>query len=1630
MPPPITLQGGIPEVLGSTELEPYFQPENLDFNGLNKTDYLRTKKLPEGFYRFYAEVLDYNRGSVVSNKAMAIAFIVLNEPPLINLPLNNTKLPANDPQSILFNWAPRHLGSPNSAFTTLYEFRLYEIQPKGRNPYEAVRTTHPIYEAVPALTATSFNYNISMPSLIPGNEYAFTVRAVDREGRDLFKNDGYSEVYKFTWGDECKFPEGIKADTLPGGGIELKWKSAPAHTGYNISYKPAGSESWSNQNSLIDNASIYELPGNTVIQYKIQSICGGYFSDYSKVATIKTKEDEKRNFSCGSGNGLPAITNTTPKKTLNVGDIFTAGGYTAKVTKVSGQDGTFSGECNVAVPFFSLAKVPHKFENIKINELNQMYEGKLVSIYNPNSKFIADRKKGDENKQAEEKVADSNPTDTAITVQGEIKEVRSNNTGQLVIVSTTGDSTVIAPAEGEQVTITDSKGNEYKANNGSVEKTGSSEVTTGGSKVAQNNNTGTTGGTSSETTGNNTSIGKDHKAGDEVQFGPFKVKFNTAPINDETTSPGNCAYKVENISVDLSFEDEKIGLYRTTLTNASIKYTVDCASGNLLSASIDWSNNDGFLISGIGAIDALIKKASLAIDMSGKVSGSLSFEATLNKDKSIDNFVYIKKGVNGSFKFEFSATENSVSGSFNTEGVKDINIDLRNGTTVLASLSNGTVDSEGNLTGDFKLDQPVALVQDKTKLELKKFDANATVSILGDEIVFNSIDGEGSIKDLPGTKADLKVKIKDNNKKIVATATSQDNELFKFYGFSLGLEKLKIELSNKLDIQKIEGTDVTAAYAGTNDDGNITGNINISHFLIENSAIKDIKGSGSLAYPPYASITLDDGNYNQDKATLSFSANADMSSSTAKISTTVKDINIAADGTITLGTIQANLLATFGPLTIEFKTAPKVGKSDVKTAQAKVTIKIADAGVNEKVSFETSVEYKKATDGFTYLKADLSGLNYDFPDIYGIHTKITSASILYEKNNDQVNFAGKVNFSASLTEDKQLNPILKLRKGLSGNFAFNFDIASTGETSGSFDLTSLSGLNIDLIKGTKTIATLSGSIGKNGIISGRLKATENISYESSACTVTLNSLDLGATYDLKKSEFKIIDGSGKATISDIKGVTGSLVTEIEYKNENLNASIDKDNSKLSVCGMEISEMELDATIDSEFNFKKVSGNVTGKHPKFNAAFKVNDFLILDGELKSFKINGNIDYSGFKFTLTEANYKDEEFTCTAKVLLSDNFLKVDKFVLHKDGDITIGGCEGQIKKSDLVSIHFKASLTEDRFKGSFDAAIAKNIKVNGSVDMGSKQCSTCTYGAFSYGYYQLTIGAPIPIFPGVTMSKVGGQFGYNYALDFNTDPPKGSPTYGKYLAGLSFGIQDNAGMAELAIDPAVFQWGNESAELDLKGTLSIPKTSPIVKASATLKLKIPSYDISGNIAADVKIPGNTGKIFKANASCSFTFNSQVRDINVSNLSADVLGVLKFKGNFRNTQNFSKTGALTSSSGQLNGELSYALSTNFDYNIVIGSCTGNFKFNFAAGLNTAYNDQGLTSALIYGRVSSSGSMDFKFLGKSVFTPYYSIDASAALQKRPADWLLSANYNFVVGTQSLGSYTLNGNFSHVFN
>ncbi|MEL6561881.1 MAG: fibronectin type III domain-containing protein, partial [Bacteroidota bacterium] len=491
-PNPIILQGGIPETLTGFDLRGYLNPDNLDFNGISKSEFIRSGSLPEGFYTFTIEVLDFNRNVVVSNQAMANAWLILNDPPLVNLPFNGEKVRATDPQNILFSWTPRHTASPNAAFNTEYEFTLVELFPTGRNPNDAILTSNPIFQTI--TSATSLNYSVAEPILIPGRQYAFAIRAFDIGGRDLFKNNGRSEVFVFQFGDECLAPTNLEASGLDPNRIEVTWEGQEIHTEFDVRYRKEGTSEWFSENTFSNKQIVPELEGNTTYEYQIRGKCSTIVGPYSASNTIKTPEVDENEFACGTD--IPEVTldNTPLNLQLKTDDEIETGDFKITITDVeANSDGSYKGMGIAQVPYLEFASIRVKFDAIKVNAAYRVFEGNITSVYDANSKFILDADlTGDElNQDGDDADGDGgsgddvvipNPSDEffenydfedTVTIDQPILDVVVNDDGDIVITYEDEDGNikeeVVDPEDGEDTLITDSDGNSWGVDeNGNV----------------------------------------------------------------------------------------------------------------------------------------------------------------------------------------------------------------------------------------------------------------------------------------------------------------------------------------------------------------------------------------------------------------------------------------------------------------------------------------------------------------------------------------------------------------------------------------------------------------------------------------------------------------------------------------------------------------------------------------------------------------------------------------------------------------------------------------------------------------------------------------------------------------------------------------------------------------------------------------------------------------------------------------------------------------------------------------------------------------------------------------------------------------------------------------------------------
>lgn len=418
---PINLTGGIPTRLSNLDLRPYFQLENL--NGISPTAYNRP--LNDGFYFFCFEVFDYNTGQRLSNADTGCTGVslVLNDPPVLNLPQNGENINVQNPQNILFNWTPRHLNAPN----TQYQFELVEIWDPNLAPQQAFLSSPPIWTEISY--APTFLYDVSKTPLQAGKRYAWRVQAVTgngliNESSSSFRNNGYSEIFYFTYSNECQAPEYILSELRGTRSAKILWQDDARFDDYKIQYRKVqyttktkkkrvtnevtGKKerkevttttrkdgTWFELESKSAQAIIQSLEPNTVYEYRVGGHCTEGFAgleksySYSDIYEFETPETEEevRNYRCGTTPNIQ-INGTTPLAKLGINQQFTAGDFPVTVQEVQGSNGTFSGLGYIEVPYLADTKIAVVFDNVKINDEYQMYGGAIETTYDVNESNI------------------------------------------------------------------------------------------------------------------------------------------------------------------------------------------------------------------------------------------------------------------------------------------------------------------------------------------------------------------------------------------------------------------------------------------------------------------------------------------------------------------------------------------------------------------------------------------------------------------------------------------------------------------------------------------------------------------------------------------------------------------------------------------------------------------------------------------------------------------------------------------------------------------------------------------------------------------------------------------------------------------------------------------------------------------------------------------------------------------------------------------------------------------------------------------------------------------------------------------------------------------------------------------
>lgn len=456
-PPPITLIPGQPLLLSGNDLAPYLNANNLDFIGINQSQYQQRMSLPEGYYSICIKAYDYNNSTPIqlSNEACAQAWFTLSDPPYLNLPFCGSYLTPLNPQNIIFQWTPVNQGSPLSALNTEYEFALYECRPDSTaNPNQIVLSTAPIYSIT--TQQTFINYGITEPPLNLYMKYVWRVRAKDVTGRDLFKNQGYSQICTFTYGTVKNVLGNSIGITLSANEInhrsgECTFNKQSIYSSYLLQVRKKGTLNWFNYPNTTGYERISNLEPSTTYECRVrgEQPMAGEWSNMAEFTTYSAP-----NYACNT-NTMPVSPNATQPLPVNkavLGMIIQSGQFEIIATEIKSNNipGWYRGKGYALV--FGGFPVAVKWDNIFIDIDQRQQQGIIEAM----TKGVEAWEHAHDLALAEE---------TPIVFGGTIKTISIvGNQVCAMLEGNTTPSCVTLPENKNIVVVRDANGNQYEIN--------------------------------------------------------------------------------------------------------------------------------------------------------------------------------------------------------------------------------------------------------------------------------------------------------------------------------------------------------------------------------------------------------------------------------------------------------------------------------------------------------------------------------------------------------------------------------------------------------------------------------------------------------------------------------------------------------------------------------------------------------------------------------------------------------------------------------------------------------------------------------------------------------------------------------------------------------------------------------------------------------------------------------------------------------------------------------------------------------------------------------------------------------------------------------------------------------------
>jgi hypothetical protein len=242
---PITVQPGVPYVFSGSDWAEYFNFNNLDVSGPNTSKIINSGRLPEGLYSMCLQVLDYHTGELLSEERCANIWMQLLDPPRILSPEEGKYLDPAITTTFPITWQLFNTQSANTSMGTDFQLTMWELTEPGANPLSAVQNGQAlqVFQS-DLLQNTNYTYGPADPLLEAGKVYVYRVQALDADGKDRYKNGGYSEFGYFIYG----WPKNGKISLLfPEEGGGFRREDTPKLL-------------WSGPDNMLDNQSVnYEI---------------------------------------------------------------------------------------------------------------------------------------------------------------------------------------------------------------------------------------------------------------------------------------------------------------------------------------------------------------------------------------------------------------------------------------------------------------------------------------------------------------------------------------------------------------------------------------------------------------------------------------------------------------------------------------------------------------------------------------------------------------------------------------------------------------------------------------------------------------------------------------------------------------------------------------------------------------------------------------------------------------------------------------------------------------------------------------------------------------------------------------------------------------------------------------------------------------------------------------------------------------------------------------------------------------------------------------------------------------------------------------------------------------------------